>query len=68
MSASLDLAVKKAGGARKFAAKIKVSHQAVYAWIKRGWLPVNRAIQLERITDVPRSKLIDPQIAKLLNI
>jgi hypothetical protein len=68
MSASLDDAVKKIGGARKVAAKMKVSHQAVYVWIKRGWAPMKRAIQLERMTGIPRAKLIDPQIAKLLNI
>ena len=65
---NLDTAVKRAGGAIKLAAFLKVSHQIVYLWIDRGWVPPRRAVQIENKTKVPRSKLINPQLAKLLNI
>ncbi len=68
MPTAIATAVEKAGGARKLAAHLKVSHQVVYAWIKSGWVPPKRAAQIERKTGVPRNKLINPQIAKLLNI
>lgn len=68
MTTSLETAVKKLGGARKLAAKLKVSHQIVYVWAERGWAPVKRAAQIERLTGIPKSKLINPQLAKLLNI
>jgi DNA-binding transcriptional regulator YdaS (Cro superfamily) len=65
---NLDTAVERAGGVTALAAFLKVSHQIVYLWIERGWVPPKRAVQIENKTKVPRSKLINPQLAKLLNI
>lgn len=63
---SIKLAVKRAGGAPSLAAFLKVSHQAVYGWISRGWFPPARAIQIEKKYKVPRADLVKPELAKLL--
>lgn len=66
MRLSINTVVERAGGARPLADFLGVSHQAVYAWIDRGWFPPARAVQISRRFKVPKSKLIDPKLAKLL--
>jgi DNA-binding transcriptional regulator YdaS (Cro superfamily) len=67
MPTAIRTAVDKAGGARKLAAQLSVSHQAIYEWLERGWTPPKRAVQLERKTGISRYKFMKPQLAKLLN-
>lgn len=59
-------AVERAGGAAKLGEILGVSHQVVYVWLKRGWVPNDRAIQLENIYSIPRADLLNPQIAALI--
>ena len=66
MRNALNTVVEKAGGAPALAAHLGVSHQIVYAWVKRGWVPLARAVQLEKKYKVPRDKLINPELAKFL--
>lgn len=68
MNSDLNDAVVKVGGAPAVARKLKVSHQAVYVWMKRGWAPTARAAKLEKLTGIPRSKMINPKLAKILGI
>jgi hypothetical protein len=63
---SLKTAVEKLGGAPQTAAFLKVTHQAVYGWLARGWAPGERAVQLEKKTGVPRAMMINPKLRKLL--
>lgn len=66
MRPSIKTVVERAGGARRVAEMLGVSHQAVYYWVSRGWFPPARAVQLSRRFKVPKSELIDPKLAKLL--
>ena len=59
---SLAELVEHVGGALPLARALGVTHQAMYPWIKRGWLPTNRALQAASIYDVPYADLIDPQL------
>lgn len=68
MRVAIKTVVTRAGGARPLAAFLDVSHQAVYAWIDRGWFPPERAVQIARRYKVPKSELIDPKLAKLLTV
>jgi len=57
-SEGLKEATKAAGSARKLAAALRINAQAISQWQKPGRLiPPNRAIEIERITGVNRSKL-----------
>ena len=59
-------AIDLAGGANALAAKLGVTHQAIYTWVRRGWVPAQRALQIEIIYDVPRGDLFKPELAALL--
>ena len=58
-------AIEAAGGAMALARILKVSHQVVDAWRLRGWVPAERALQLEARYRIPRAKLVNDKIAKL---
>ena len=59
-------AIELAGGANALATKLGVTHQAIYTWVRRGWVPAQRALQIEGIFDVPRGDLFKPELAALL--
>lgn len=63
---ALREAIDKAGGIVKFAAAIGVTHQAVYAWFSKGWMPLERAVMVERLSGVDRLRLVKPSIAQAL--
>ena len=66
MRVAIRTAVERAGGPRRIAEILGVSHQVVYYWVARGWFPPARAVQLSRRFKVSKSELIDPKLAKLL--
>jgi hypothetical protein len=43
-----------------------VSHQAVYAWKRRGWVPVEKAVVIEAAYGVPRDDLMSPDLVRAL--
>jgi hypothetical protein len=47
--ASLDKAIKRGGGIVAFSRRMGVTHQAVYRWRNRGWVPLERAITIDAI-------------------
>lgn len=67
MSSGIDRAIEAAGGALALARLLKVTHQAVYEWKKRGWVPPERALQLKDRFKIPVSKLVNPKLAKLIS-
>ena len=67
MPHNMSTVLQRAGGAPALAAALKVSHQIVYIWVKRGWVPLARAVQIEKKYGVPRDKIIKPQLAELLS-
>jgi len=65
----LDRAAKLAGSWYKLAQKLNVSHQAVYGWKASGYVPANRALQIEIAFGIPARELVRPallEIAELL--
>jgi len=61
----IDRAIEAAGGAIALAKLLKVSHQVVYFWQQRGWVPSERALQIEARFKIPRAKLVNAKLAKL---
>lgn len=59
-------AIELAGGATALAAKLGVTHQAVYVWLRRGWVPAQRALEIEGLFDIPRTELFKPELSALL--
>ena len=62
----VEKAIENAGGARLFAARLGVSHQAVYQWRKQGWVPDKRVLQVEKLFGIEREELAAPNLLKIL--
>jgi hypothetical protein len=62
----LNTAIRDAGGIKPFCAALGVTHQAVYSWKKRGWVPIERAVQIERKFGVFTDYLIKPSTREAL--
>lgn len=43
-----------------------VSPQAVSLWVATGYLPVDRAIEVEDLLGIPRKELIDPELVQAI--
>jgi predicted transcriptional regulator len=39
-----------------------VTQQAVSGWLKQGWTPLDRAIEIEAQFGIPRARLVSPRI------
>jgi len=61
----IQRAIDIAGGANPLAEKLGVSHQAVYVWLRKGWVPAQRALEIEKMFEIPRADLFKPELAAL---
>ena len=59
-------AVKAAGSQTALAEAMGVSQQAISKWIRFGWVPVDRAIEIESMYAIPRRELVSPKLRDLL--
>ncbi len=64
--AAPDLAIERGGGIVKFAKAMGTSHQAIYGWRRRGWVPPERAVALEAIFGIDRNYLMNPDLVRVL--
>lgn len=62
----IEDAVALAGGQAVLARQLGVTIQALGPWVKRGWVPTQRALQIESMYGVPRVRLLKPELAALL--
>lgn len=58
-------AVNVAGRVATLAKQMGVSRQFVYNALQKGFLPPDRALQVEKLTGVPARELIDPKLRKI---
>lgn len=59
-------AVKEAGSQTALAEAMGVSQQAISKWVRLGWVPTERAIEIEAMYGVPRRELVAPKLRDLL--
>lgn len=64
---ALAEAVEAGGGIVNFSRTLGVSHQAVYHWQNRGYVPIERALQIERLWGVSYRRLVKQSVAKALD-
>lgn len=62
--AHLDDAILRGGGIIAFADKMGVTHQSVYGWKRRSYVPALRALQIEQLFGIPRTLLMHPDLAE----
>ena len=60
-------AIERGGGVIKFSKSMGVRHQAVYYWLKRGFVPIERAIVIEALFKVERERIMDPALLEAIN-
>lgn len=61
----ISMAVKAAGSQRKLAADLKVSQQAVAQWVKRGYVPADRALEIKERYFVAVKDLVSPTLVSM---
>ena len=61
-SNAVEWAVSKAGGQPKMAEELGVTQQCVSRWCRQGYVPTNRAKEIELCYGVPRADLISPKL------
>jgi transposase-like protein len=66
--AAIDLAILRGHGIVRFAKSMGVSHQAIYAWKRRGWVPIEKAVALEAIFSIPRDDVMNPDLVRAVNM
>jgi DNA-binding transcriptional regulator YdaS (Cro superfamily) len=59
-------AVMRAGTQEKLAQLLGVSQQAISHWVEKGWVPLQRAVEIERHFAIPRVSLVNPKIVEIV--
>lgn len=59
-------AVLRAGSQTELANKIGVSQQVVSKWLKRGFVPLSRVVEIESEYGIPRARLANPRLTDLV--
>jgi DNA-binding transcriptional regulator YdaS (Cro superfamily) len=62
----IQRAVEVAGNQRALATILGVTQQAVSAWVRRGYAPADRVVEIEAQTGVARETLVHPRLRDLL--
>ena len=63
---AMEQAVRSAGSQTALGKALGVSQAAIWMWMKRGWMPVRRARQIEEIFNIPAVDLINPDLAGMV--
>lgn len=64
--AAINEAILSAGGLIAFCREMGLTHQAVNAWRRRGYVPPGRAVDVEHKFGVPRIRMVHPDVARML--
>lgn len=62
----IEQAIYSASSQARLAELLGCSQQLVSAWLRRGWVPVDRVVEIEQVTGVDRKLLINPKLVNLL--
>ena len=64
----VEAAISKAGTRRDFALSLDppISVQAVCQWVRRGWVPPARALEIEDLYAIPRVEMMKPELRAII--
>lgn len=63
---ALEDAIVRGGGIVKFAKSMGVTLQAVTLWRRQKYVPLTRAVEIERLYHIPREQLVPEDVAAAL--
>jgi hypothetical protein len=66
--ATLNRAIQAGGGVISFARAMGVTHQAVYHWKKRGYVPFDKAAKVQKLYGEPLLDLVRADVADTLTL
>lgn len=61
---AIDETVRRAGGIVAFRKAMGLTHQAVYYWKRIGHVPVDKALQMEKLFGTSRLELVEPNVVE----
>lgn len=64
----IEAAIEAAGTQTRLADALGVKQQTVSLWLKSGYVPNEHIVAIETMYGVPRSRLINPKIADLVDL
>jgi DNA-binding transcriptional regulator YdaS (Cro superfamily) len=64
----IEQAVANVGTQTELATRLGVTQQVVSVWLRRGWVPLYRAAEIEHHTGISRQSLIKPRWRELLEL
>lgn len=62
----IEEAIYAAGSQTKLAKMLGCTQQNVGFWLRQGYCPAERVIEVEQATGIPRARLINPKLVDLL--
>lgn len=62
----LALAVEKAGSISALARLVGVAHQVMNRWVQKGFVPLDRAVQINQEYGIPTRELVNPKLVDAL--
>lgn len=65
---TLNRAIAAGGGIIAFARAMGVTHQAVYHWKKRGYVPFDKAAKVQNLFGEPMLDLVREDVAAVLTL
>ena len=65
---TLNRAIAAGGGTMAFAKAMGVTHQAVYHWKKRGYVPLDKAARVQSLFGEPMLALVRGDVADTLTL
>lgn len=66
-TSGITQAITTAGSQLKLAGALGVTQQAVSEWVRQGYVPPNRATEIEMQFGVPRTTLLSPKLRAMFD-
>lgn len=63
---AIERAIERAGSRAAFAEALGVTVQAVCQWVRRGWVPPARALEIEDLYAIPRIEMMKPELRAII--
>jgi DNA-binding transcriptional regulator YdaS (Cro superfamily) len=67
LSSGIEQAIDAVGSQEALASLLGCTQQNISFWKRKGYAPVLKTLQIEKLTGVSRSQLLDPRVLQVIN-